>query len=94
MNMYISLAPLTNDIARSFYVIPQGIFQNQHFQGVLLLCNIAKKKNFFSGHRGRQTDTFFTLTGLEKSQYTACITQWGLVFLQLRCIKIQPVDPD
>ena len=44
MNMYISLAPLTNYIARYFYVIPQGIFQNQHFQCVLLLCNIAKKK--------------------------------------------------
>ena len=56
MNMYISLAPLTNDIARSFYVIPQGIFQNQHFQGVLLLCNIAKKKFFFQViGEGRQT---------------------------------------
>lgn len=49
-----------------FCVILQGTFQNQHFQGVLLLCNIAKKKFFFSGHKGRQTDTFFTLTGLEK----------------------------
>lgn len=39
-----------------FCVILQGTFQNQHFQGVLLLCNIAKKKFFFQVIReGKQT---------------------------------------